>query len=281
MTEGRRHRPTEDVRQQSPHALPSQRAWEAKLTRAPDKRIGEALVFAPFVEVGKVPGTFGRFAAFVVDRIYLGHNRSRAVRRTLGALTAELAQSGGVGLNFGSGLSDRRPNIVNLDIYYTDTVDVVYDGSVLPFEDESFDFVMSQEVFEHIPDCHAALREVSRVMKKGAKIYLQLPFTIGYHGVPHDYWRFTVGGIETFVRSQGTLRLIEKGMAVGHGTGLYRVLVEFFATTSSALASSLYKPVKLASAFLFYWVKWFDILTPLATEKDRIAGGYYVVAERI
>jgi SAM-dependent methyltransferase len=265
----------------SPDAALPARAWESRLTALPNKRIGDALIFAASFDQEIEGGWFGRLVSLIVDRVYLGHNRSRAVRRTLDGLTAELARNGGLGLNFGSGNSKRRANIINLDIYLTGTVDVVYDGSTLPFEDESFDFVMSQEVFEHIPDCHAALREISRVMKKGAKFYLQLPFIIGYHGIPHDYWRFSASGIETFVESQATFNILEKGMSVGHGTGLYRVLVEFFATTASALASVLYKPVKMGCAILFYWVKWFDLLTPFASERDRIAGGYYVVAERI
>ncbi|HMG46781.1 MAG TPA: methyltransferase domain-containing protein [Allosphingosinicella sp.] len=258
-----------------------QRIWEDRLCAEPAHLVDGALIFTESFERKTDGGRLGRIASFIVERVYLGHNRTRAVRTALGRLSDELVRSGGLGLNFGSGESERRPNIVNLDIYLTRNVDVVYDGKVLPFQDEVFDFVMSQEVFEHIQDCHAALREVSRVMKKGAKIYLQLPFTIGYHSVPHDYWRFSVVGIEQFAESQGTLEVLEKGLAVGHGTGFYRVLVEFLATTASVFGSIFYKPAKLAFAIIFYWVKLFDLLTPYASQPDRIAGGYYVIAQRI
>ena len=49
------------------------------------------------------------------------------------------------------------------------------DGPLLPFEDASFDVVLSFDVFEHIPDSDAHLREVSRVLKPGGRYLLQTP----------------------------------------------------------------------------------------------------------
>jgi SAM-dependent methyltransferase len=49
------------------------------------------------------------------------------------------------------------------------------DGPLLPFADASFDVVLSFDVFEHIPDSDAHLREVSRVLKPGGRYLLQTP----------------------------------------------------------------------------------------------------------
>jgi SAM-dependent methyltransferase len=48
-------------------------------------------------------------------------------------------------------------------------------GIALPFADGSFDLVVSFDVFEHIRDSDAHLREVSRVLKPGGRYLVQTP----------------------------------------------------------------------------------------------------------
>jgi SAM-dependent methyltransferase len=48
-------------------------------------------------------------------------------------------------------------------------------GTTLPFADGSFDVVMSFDVFEHIPDTDAHLREVRRVLRPGGTYLMQTP----------------------------------------------------------------------------------------------------------
>lgn len=52
---------------------------------------------------------------------------------------------------------------------------VRYDGETLPFPDETFDNVVSFEVFEHTADDRRALTEVRRVMKPSATLALSVP----------------------------------------------------------------------------------------------------------
>ncbi len=68
----------------------------------------------------------------------------------------------------------------------------------LPLRDESFDAVLACLVFEHIPDCVPAIREVARVLKPGGRFVfflnhplLQCPGSgwIIDHILDEEYWR--------------------------------------------------------------------------------------------
>lgn len=50
------------------------------------------------------------------------------------------------------------------------------DAENLSFKDESFDIVISQDVFEHITNIEKAAQEVYRVLKENGKAYISVPF---------------------------------------------------------------------------------------------------------
>jgi SAM-dependent methyltransferase len=79
---------------------------------------------------------------------------------------------------------------------------VVADADALPFESSSFDAVMSTQVFEHLREPEAALRESARVLRRRGRIVLTVPGVWPTHEAPHDYWRFTRHGLEqSFARA--------------------------------------------------------------------------------
>lgn len=58
-------------------------------------------------------------------------------------------------------------------------------GEALPFLEGSFDAVVALDVFEHIEDDSAALREAWRVLKPGGSLVLSVPAFMSLWG-PHD-----------------------------------------------------------------------------------------------
>ena len=213
----------------------------------------------------------------IVKNIYADHNKSAAVKKVL----SKLLDKGKVGvmLNIGSGDTRIHPDVVNMEVEDGLNVDIIGSADSIPYPDGAIDLVVSQEVLEHVSDPCLVLNEVHRVLRPGGIIYLQVPWVIGYHGCPKDYWRFSKDGIQKLVESHG-FHLQDLGMTVGPFTGLYRVVVEAFAIFGSIISAHLYKPFKLLSAIVFLPVKWLDVFSGNSQEAHRLAGGFFVVATK-
>ncbi|MBU5612544.1 class I SAM-dependent methyltransferase [Geomonas azotofigens] len=67
-------------------------------------------------------------------------------------------------------------------------LDIVSDITSIPEPDASFDAIMCVEVFEHLPDPLAALREFSRLLKKGGTLILTAPFCSLTHFAPYHFY---------------------------------------------------------------------------------------------
>jgi len=80
---------------------------------------------------------------------------------------------------------DIAPKLVELTIKKCPTAKGV-EGSLLelPFDDNTFDFVISSDVIEHTPDPLAAVKELIRVLKPGGKICITVP--------NRTFWFFSV-----------------------------------------------------------------------------------------
>lgn len=74
-----------------------------------------------------------------------------------------------------------------------------YDESVLVADitscpqipDNSFDFIVSIDVFEHINAPWLAAKEIARILKPGGVTYHTTLFSWRYHPCPIDYWRYS------------------------------------------------------------------------------------------
>lgn len=224
------------------------------------------------------PPRMGFWRRVLLEHVYAAHNASRSVRRSLGRLLAELAPDEWA-LNIGAGLKRIHSRVINVDLHDSDVIDIVTRGQRLPFASDSLALAISQEVLEHLQDPQETIKEVHRVLKVGGRFYCQVPFIIGYHHGPHDYWRFTREGIEQLFDPQ-YWSIQEISTSVGHGTGFYRIAVEFFAVSASALHRKIYVPVKALFAIILLPLRAADLLTPFAAEADRIPGGYLCVATK-
>jgi ubiquinone/menaquinone biosynthesis C-methylase UbiE len=67
-------------------------------------------------------------------------------------------------------------------------LDIVSDITNIPVETESFDAVMCIEVFEHIPEPIKAVKEFSRIIKKGGTLIITAPFCSMTHFAPYHFY---------------------------------------------------------------------------------------------
>lgn len=219
-------------------------------------------------------------ARFMVSHIYGRQNRAGTVRRTIKEAIARLPGNG-FGLNFGAGEDQIDPRIITLDVKPFRGVDIVSNGSLeIPLADSSLSLIISQEVLEHVRDPHGAVREFHRTLSPGGELVLQLPFIIGYHPGPEDLWRFSTEAYAQLLPAD-RWQIVSKEISVGHGTGFHRILTEFTAVHFSVFGNKIYRGAKGAFALLFSPFILFDVLTPFLPEKDRVPGGYIVVAKAL
>lgn len=81
--------------------------------------------------------------------------------------------------------------------------DVFYDGKTIPFEDNTFDSILSNQVFEHVFNPNDFLKEINRVTKIGGLFLMTVPFIWGEHEQPYDYARYSSFGLKHILSENG------------------------------------------------------------------------------
>jgi SAM-dependent methyltransferase len=115
----------------------------------------------------------------------------------------------GIALELGSGASfakDRIPELVTSDVIPYAGVDRVVDATAMPFGSSALRAVFLCNVFHHIPDVAAFLREATRCLRPGGRVFIvdqhvgpiSAPILRYAHHEPFDpaarSWSFTSAG---------------------------------------------------------------------------------------
>lgn len=134
------------------------------------------------------------------------HGLRRALAEPAAALTGEI-------LDVGCGRKPYRDLVpaaryigVDLDtpaMRKLGCADVYYDGRRLPFADGSFDGVLCSQVFEHVFEPEAFLREVGRVLRPNGCLLLTVPFAWDEHEQPQDFARYSSFGLRATLERSG------------------------------------------------------------------------------
>ena len=76
---------------------------------------------------------------------------------------------------------------LHVENFDSNNCDIISDITNIPVPDNSFDFVLCTEVFEHIPNPFLALKEMFRILKPSGKILLTTPFISFTHFAPYHF----------------------------------------------------------------------------------------------
>ena len=94
---------------------------------------------------------------------------------------------------------------------------VCYEGIDFPFESESFDLVVTRYALHHFPDIEHSIGEVSRVLKKGGRLFLSdpCPNECDSERFVDDYMRLKKDGhIKFYTKDEWTVICSRHGLAI-------------------------------------------------------------------
>ncbi|MBV9947357.1 MAG: methyltransferase domain-containing protein, partial [Myxococcales bacterium] len=173
--------------------------------------------------------------------------------------------------------------------------DVLYDGKRLPFDNGSFDTVLSVQVLEHTPHPAELVLEMGRVLRDGGRLIMTVPFSFRLHEEPHDYMRFSPHILREFCERAGLMveEIVPRGslwslvahklnsylgLRVARMAGAAQMLGKHKHEASTRQGARLWTLPAVAPAMLglAFWGRVLDRLLPDPTE----ALGFLVIARR-
>lgn len=81
--------------------------------------------------------------------------------------------------------------------------DFFYDGADFPFQDDEFDSVVANEVFEHVFNPNEFLNEIRRVLRTDGILLMTVPFCWDEHEQPNDFARYSSFGLKAILQDHG------------------------------------------------------------------------------
>jgi len=124
-------------------------------------------------------------------------------------------------LDLGAGMAKYKEAVkknateyIACDVKKNENIDKVCDVSNLDFSSESFDTVISTQVFEHVDNPFTVAKEIKKVLKTGGNAIITAPFMFPFHADPKDNFRFSREGLEEIFKS-ANFEIVDSGIYGG------------------------------------------------------------------
>ena len=156
-------------------------------------------------------------------------------------------------LNAGAGDRDLRSlvpgRVHNQDIaegLHSADIDIVSPLHEIPKDDGFFDAIICNAVLEHVANPEEVMAEFARVAKRGAVLYLCVPFMQPEHRDPTDFQRYTLDGLKLLAERHG--------FEVREASGVHNVYVTLGWILREWLMASDSLAFRLARRLAFPWL---------------------------
>lgn len=188
---------------------------------------------------------------------------------------------GGKVLDIGSGLKlasyhrflQRAPNTIIefLDLEFEDggKQHIDLEKDFLSSASESVDTVLFFNVLEHLYNYSFILSEIRRVLKVNGQLIGVVPFLVGYHPDPHDYWRYTKETLQKIFTEADFSNIEIKPF--GYGPSVAAL---------SQMEPVLPRPLKILGVLGSLFFDWFVLKFRPKMNKDKFSLGLFFVVKK-
>ncbi len=163
--------------------------------------------------------------------------------------------------------------------YHNKCADISSDlNKKIEIEDEYADAIVCFQVLEHLHEPMTMLKEANRILRKGGRMVLSVPFQWGVHEEPYDYFRYTNYGLVSILEKSGF-----KNIEVFPFGGFWTTIVLKINYQSTRLVRGGYMSKKIISlVFLPFWL--ISQLVAFFLDKfwqcPQEATGYFALAKK-
>lgn len=241
--------------------------------RNPGKSAGSGLLAGIQVFLKK----FGWFYYFLL-RIFAPVMGSANCKDRLKSLLARNDETKII-VNIGSGptLLENRTDIINIDIFAFNEIDIIADAVDLPIKDHSVDLIINAAMLEHVANPEKIIREMHRILKPEGEFFCYLPFMVPFHAAPDDFHRWTIEGARHCFQ---IFRQTTVEIGCGPTSGMLWVVQEWLAILFSFGSRTIHDVILLFLMVLTAPIKLLDVLLVHFPNAEKIASGFFIIGRK-